>query len=271
VSIVTISRGSFSGGKMIAECVARNLQYRCVDRDVIVERAAAHGASAAELYEALMKPPAFVERFTHKRYLYLTLFQAALAEEVQGGGVVYHGNAGHLMLRGVLPVFRVRIVAPLEFRIHMCESRLKLGREDALRYINEVDQGRKRWTRYLYGVDWTDPCLYDMVLNLETMCVNEACEVITFTVKGQRCFKFESSCQASINNFVLATRVKAALALHPDTSSLEVETEADAGKVWVRGKLNHRGQLEQVRSVAAQVPGVSEMNLEALNERYLTT
>ncbi len=39
MSIVTISRGSFSSGEALAECLAGKLGYRCVDRDVIVEKA----------------------------------------------------------------------------------------------------------------------------------------------------------------------------------------------------------------------------------------
>ena len=82
MSVITISRGSFSGGKTLAECLSKSLGYRCVDREVIVERAAAHGVSQDELRDAIEKPPTFLERFQHKKYLYLVLMQAALAEEV---------------------------------------------------------------------------------------------------------------------------------------------------------------------------------------------
>ncbi|MCL5746360.1 MAG: cytidylate kinase-like family protein, partial [Acidobacteria bacterium] len=70
MSVITVSRGSFSGGKAIAEDVAEQLGYRCIDRDAVVERAAASGAPVGELVEALEKPPALLDRFTHKRYLY---------------------------------------------------------------------------------------------------------------------------------------------------------------------------------------------------------
>src|SRR5579872_2621619 len=98
MSIITISRGPFSGGEMLAENVSRELGFRCVDREVIVERAAAHGVSQEELRDALQKPPTFIERIQHKKYLYLVLIQAALVEEVRTGKTVYHGNAGHLLL-----------------------------------------------------------------------------------------------------------------------------------------------------------------------------
>ena len=178
MSVITISRGSFSGGKTLAECLAVKLGYRCIGRETIVERAAASGVSHEELLAALLKPPGFLERFKHKRYQYLTLFQAALAEEVRNGNVVYHGNAGHLMLKGAAPVLRIRIIAPIEMRLAMVQERLKLTGNEALDYIQKMDEGRKKWTQYLYGVDWEDPALYDLVVNLEHMDIEEACEVI---------------------------------------------------------------------------------------------
>ena len=37
MSMITISRGSFSSGKILAEFLARRLGSRCIDRDIIVE------------------------------------------------------------------------------------------------------------------------------------------------------------------------------------------------------------------------------------------
>ena len=55
MSVVTISRGSFSGGKILAECLSRKLGYRCIDRDVIVEQAAAYGVSQDDIRHSLEK------------------------------------------------------------------------------------------------------------------------------------------------------------------------------------------------------------------------
>lgn len=264
MSVITVSRGTFSGGKSLAECLAGQLGYRCIDRDVIVERAAASGVSQEELRNALEKPPTLLERFQHRKYLYLTLIQAALTEEVRTGRVVYHGNAGHLLLKGGGPVFRLRIIAPLEFRIGMCQQRLKLNRNEAVAYIQRMDQDRRKWTHYLYGVDWGDPALYDLVINLEHVTIDDTCEMVATYIRGQSCFEFGPECQASMDNLALASRVKAQLALSPPTSDLEVEVVAEAGRVWLRGKLNRAEQLEEVQRVARAVPGVSELNLDAL-------
>jgi cytidylate kinase len=261
MSVITISRGSFSGGKCLAECLAKKLGFRCVDRDVIVERAAAYGVSQEELIDALQKPPTLLERFQHRKYIYLALIQAALTEEVRTGRAVYHGNAGHLLLRSGPHILRVRIIAPVEFRLAMARDRLKLSRDEALSYIQRVDQERRKWTHYLYGVDWGDSALYDMVLNLEHMGIDDACEVVASMVR-QPCFEFSPECQASMDDLALASRIRADLAINSSTSHLEVEVESRRGAVQIHGRLRDPNEMEEIRRIAEAAPGVVRVNLD---------
>jgi cytidylate kinase len=263
VSVITISRGSFSGGKALAKCLAESLGFRCVDRDVIVERAAARGVSQEELMDALLKPPTLIERLQHRKYVYLALIQAALAEEVRTGKVVYHGNAGHLLLKGGAHVLRVRIIAPLEFRVALIEERLKYSRPEALAYIEKTDQDRKKWTHYLYGVDWGDPVLYDVVLNLEQISISQACEIVA-AMAGQRCFEFTPECQMCMDDLALASRIRADIAINPSTAHLEVQVESRKGIVRIRGKLSAPSDLEEIRRIALSAPRLAELDLAGL-------
>ena len=263
MSIITISRGSFSGGKRLAECLAHELGYRCVDREIIVERAAADGVSQEELRDALQKPPTFLERLRHKKYLYLVLIQAALIEEVRTGRAVYHGNAGHLLLKGGPHILRVRIIAPLELRVQMAQDRLKLSRSEALDYIARMDQDRRKWTQYLYGVDWGDASNYDIVLNLEFMSIAEACQAVS-TLARQRCFEFSPCCQSAMDDLALGSQVRAALALNDATSHLEVEVFAKEHSVRIVGSVSNMREVDDLRHVAAAVPGVEKVDLDTL-------
>jgi cytidylate kinase len=264
MSVITISRGSFSGGKMLAECLARKLGYRSVDRDVIVERAAAWGVSQQDLRQALETPPGMLDRFIkHKRYMYLALIQAALAEEVRTGKAIYHGLAGHLLLKGGPHILRTRIIAPMEFRIHMLRERMKFNRNEAVAYIEKVDEDRRKWTHFLYGVEWGDPSLYDLVINLEYLSVEQACNMIC-SVTLERCFEFSPECQQKMNDVALASRVRANLAMDPSTSDIEVEATAEQGAVWIAGRLSSVDQVKEVERIAAAVPGVTALHLDDL-------
>lgn len=248
---------------MLAECLAARLGYRCIDRDVIVERAAAHGASQDELRDALEKPPGFLERFSHRRYKYLALMQAALTEEVRTGKVIYHGLAGHLLLGGGLHTLRTRIIAPMDFRIRMVHERLNYTRSEAAAYILKMDEQRRRWTSFLYGVDWGDPSLYDLVLNLEHMTMETGCHIISAAVR-RRCFELTPACRQGLDDLALASKVKATLATTSSTEGLEVEVTAAEGVVEVKGKLSSPEQLLEVERIAGAVPGVVALNLDRL-------
>lgn len=261
MAVITISRGSFSGGKMLAECLADTLGYRCIDRDVIVEKAAAYGVTQEELRDTLDKPPSFLDRFKHRKYIYLTLIQSALMEEVRGGNAIYHGNAGHFLLRGVSHVLRARIIAPMEFRQAMVQDRLKLGPSEALAYIQKMDQDRSKWTQYLYGVSCGEPDQYDLVLNLERMDIREACCVIASTAK-QRCFEETPESQAAMEDLALASRVRASLISDPRTSQVEVDISARAGGVTLKGMAYTPEQIKEIRDLVWKIPGVSQIQAE---------
>ncbi|HUX27621.1 MAG TPA: cytidylate kinase family protein, partial [Terracidiphilus sp.] len=239
------------------------LGYRCIDRDVIVERAASHGVSQEELRDALEKPPGFLDRFSHKRYKYLALIQASLTEEVRTGKVIYHGLAGHLLLGGGRHILRTRIIAPMDFRIRMVHDRLNYTKSEAIAYIQKMDEQRRKWVSYLYGVDWGDPSLYDLVLNLDHMTLETACHIISAAVR-QRCFELTPACRRALEDLALASKVRAELAIASSTEGLELEATADNGVVTLKGKLASVDQLAEVRRIATEIPGLVDLNLDGL-------
>ncbi len=104
--------------------------------------------------------------------------RAALAEHARDGNLVYHGLAGGLLLRSLPGVLRVRLIAPLDFRIHALMETHGMDRHSAEAYIQDVDDARARWVKDVYGQDISDSNLYDMVLNLASFTIPEACQVV---------------------------------------------------------------------------------------------
>jgi cytidylate kinase len=263
VAIITISRGSFSGGKMLAETLARRLGYRYIDRNQVIRKAAEWGVSQDDLRTAIEKPPSFLGQSQHTKYIYLAFIQAALAEDVRQGDAIYHGLAGHLLLGKGLRVLRTRIIAPMEFRIDQVQQRMNLQRKEAIEYIETVDADRRKWTRFLYGVDWADASLYDLVLNLEQISVQEACEAIC-ALANSKSFQPTSETQAAIEDLALASCVKANLAMNPATCDLQFEVAASNGLVSVKGDIDTPGQVKKIRDFVETIPGVRKLNLEEL-------
>jgi hypothetical protein len=264
MSIITISRGSFGGGVMLAERLGAALGYGCLSREAVAEKAVAPGVSQEQLLDALSKPPGFLERFRHERYQFIALFQAALGEEVKGGKVVYHCNAGHLMLQGVSPLLKVRVIAPLEKRVAMVRERRKMSASEAEGYIRKVDADRSKWTRFLYGVDWEDSALYDVVVNLGVMDVPEACDIVAAAAR-QKCFEFAGDWQTQLADLAIGSRVRANLAINPATSHLEFEVTSRQGRVSILGRATTGDELGEIKRVAQEVPGVVALDLDEVS------
>jgi len=78
--ILTVSEERFSGGREFAETLAKRLNLRLIDSNLLIERAAAWGADPEKLRAALDNPPNLLDRFTHHCRIQVCLLQAALAE-----------------------------------------------------------------------------------------------------------------------------------------------------------------------------------------------
>ena len=178
MSIVTISRGSYSRGKEVAEKVAQKLGYECISRDILLEASEQFNTPEIKLIRAIHDAPSILDRFTQGKERYVAYIRAALLRHVQKNNTVYHGLAGHFFLQGVPHVLKVRIIADLEDRVKEEMKRENISAEEALHTLKKDDDERRKWSIILYGVDPQDPNLYDMVLHIKTMRVDDAVSTI---------------------------------------------------------------------------------------------
>ena len=258
MAIVTISRGTFSGGKAVAETLAQRLGCPCVSREIILDAAKQYGISEQKLTAAIKEPPSFWQQVPEKRIAYLSFVTAALLARAKQGNLVYHGHAGHLLLSGISHTIRARVVADMEFRIKAAMEQRDLTREEAIVAIEKVDKERVKWTRFLYGVEWQDPSLYDVVLNLEHVTVSGAAETLARMTELPD-FKPSAASQKAFDNLLLSSRVWAELTRSEQTRGASVRVQADNGKVTISGSASTERALEAISKIAMRVEDVREV------------
>jgi len=263
-----------SGGEELARCVAEKLGWPAISREVIVETASQYGVSEQLLVQQLQKSPGIIDKLAGERRIYLAAIQTTLAERALKGDFVYHGHAGHFLLKGLPGVLKVRIIAPLEYRIRKLKEKENLSPQKARDYIKNIDKQRTDWTRFLYGEDWTDSSLYDLVINIQDVTIATACEIVAHAV-GQPEFRKGPEHKRSKVNFYLACLVKSKLALDKKTTGMDLDVTAVDGEVSISGKFYTSGPFPRgmqrsktdIVDVVQAVPGVKGMNidLEALS------
>lgn len=263
MAIVTIRRGTKSGGEALAECLAKRLGYPTLGREVAQQAAAELGVPPEDLGAMLEDRPGRFEGVSVLRNVYVGAVQAALADAAAEGNLVYHGLAGGLLLRDAPGVLRVHLIAPMEMRVRSLMDSHGMREADAESYIRDLDDSRARWVSFYFGVDLNDPGLYDMVLNLESFFIPEACEVIAAAAERPE-FEFTAERKAEFDDFRLSTRVRVALLDDLGVQSLELKPKAQRGRVVVHGQapvMNRDEVGDRIVEIARSVPGVDDVEL----------
>lgn len=228
MAIITLSRGSFSHGKDIAERVAAKLGYECISREILVEASRFFEVSEMRLTKTIQNAPNVLERITRGREKYLNYIQAALLEHVRKDNVVYHGHAGHFFLPRISHAIKVRIIADMSERAAYLRKEKPMSEAEAMAYLANEDKERARWTRYLFDREITDPALYDIVINIGVLNIDDACDIICTMAESDRFTATPESTRA-INDLAISSHIRAAL-----QEICEAEVTSDGGRVNVR-------------------------------------
>jgi cytidylate kinase len=207
--IITISRGSYSRGKEVAEKLAQKLGYECISRDILLEASEQFNIPEIKLIRAIHDAPSILERFTRGKERYVAYLRSTLLKYVQKDNVVYHGLAGHYFLQGIPHVIKVRIMADLEDRVLEEMRREKISAEEARHILKKDDDERRRWGIQIYGVDTWDPKLYDMVLHIKSLTVDDAVDLIGKAAQLPR-FQATPESQRLLDDMVRAAGAEAA-------------------------------------------------------------
>jgi cytidylate kinase len=255
-----------SGGMAFAECLAKTLGYPSLAREVLVQAAGKLGVSEEKLRGKIERSARFWERMTSDRRIYVIALQSALADACVDGNLVYHGHAGHLLLKDLPNVLRVRLIAPIPARIREVMDRQGLNYGAAMDYIRLVDQERVRWTKFVYGLDWRDPKNYDIVINLGNIAIGTACAMVAAIVKLPA-YATTEEVKKRLRDYALACKIRVALAANSKWRAINFNVRADSGKVEVFGEVATSGVLirqsgpseEEIRSIAKAVEGVKEV------------
>jgi cytidylate kinase len=262
MAIITISRGSYSKGKDVAEKVAQRLGYDCIAREVLMEASEHFNIPEIKLVRALHDAPSVLERFSYGKERYLAFIESTFLDHVQKDNVVYHGLAGHFFLKGVNHVLKVRILADLEDRIRLEMEREKISRDEALHVLKKDDHERRQWALRLFGVDTWDPSLYDLVIHIRKITVDDAVDIICQTIRLED-FRTTEESQRILDDLVLASKVKAELI---DTCP-NVKVTASEGVVYVATQASPtvaQSLAEELRPLAEKVPRVKEVRIDVM-------
>lgn len=257
MSIITISRGIFSGGLAIAANLAEQLHYPCIGREDLYRTVKKFGLPDVFLRSIYDGDASFMQS-PGNRTAILNMFRAALLKCAQDVNLIYHGAVGHLLLSSIPNILRVRIIANIDLRINMAMKLRNINHNQAFAIIKKDDQECDFAARNLYNVDWQDPSLYDITLNLNNISIENAVSLLIH-MSRQNNFIPSSSSHREYEDLYLGCLVWAELFKNPETCNANIMVTANDGYIAVHGHASSEEIVQKIPIVAKNIEGVKEV------------
>lgn len=258
MQIVCISRGSQSQGEKFAKILAEKLGYECLSREELLEEATKRRIPVGKLETSIIKPHIFTEKLAHELEHYKALATSLLCEKALKGSVVYHGRTGHLLLPGINHILKIRAISEIENRVEYVMEKLQLPWNKAKRYLEQVDEDRRRWVKTFYNIDWDVCTLYDIIINLSYTNINNAASVICNMAQLPE-FQATPASTNRLKDLYLASRSKLALFSDRRTSHLGIGIKANNGILNVNYPHQLADKIEIINEILRDVEGAREI------------
>ncbi|MGD8991033.1 MAG: cytidylate kinase-like family protein [Desulfobacterales bacterium] len=190
IPVITVSMEPGSGGSLIAQEVAKQLEFDYFHRGIIegIAKSANIRASVIDTLEKerLSGIEDFIASLYKNQYLYPGIYMQHLLKVINT--IADHGRAV-IVGRGanfILPSeqrFSVRVIAPLQIRIQNVVRAHGVKEEDARQRIIRREARRAAFVKRSYDADIADPEHYDLTLNTGRMPIEFAAEAVVAAVK----------------------------------------------------------------------------------------
>jgi cytidylate kinase len=260
MAIITISRGTFSGGKELAETVASKLGYKCISREEVIKGLDYFGIPEKILTNVLQKAPPFWDRYKETKRHYLTLIKFGILEEAVKNNIVYHGYAAHILLREHYWTLRVKLMGNMAYRIEQAMTKQNLDRDAAIQYIYDIDESRKKWINFLHGIDWDLSTIFDIVLNIQIMDIDGAVDAVV-TLANKEPFRPSEISDRILRKMHLVSKAEVALLNEKETRSLNIDMSCiEEGILELKGSLKTKKLRSLILGVVGRVDGVVDIN-----------
>lgn len=254
--VLTIFNGLFCHADAVVRDVMDSTGHRLItDDDIIARVVEQFDMPENKIRRAFSAKTSVFNKFTREKEYSIACLRLALAQLLDNTPAIVHGFGGLLIPRTVSHGLRVCLIAELPYRIQQAASEEGLSEKDALKQIRSDDTNRAAWTETLFAVP--DPWhkdLYDMVLPMNKTLVPQASALIEENLVKEAVRRTADS-NAAEKDFLLAASVEVELA--KAGHDVSVQAEAGAVTLTINKQVLMLARLEEeLRSIAAQVPGV---------------
>lgn len=187
---LAISRDTGAGASELGQRLGQRLGWEVLNKEML-ERMADRYHLDKSMVEVVDEAPAswmleVFGKWISQRVVTQSEFISRLGKVVmtaaREGSTIFVGRGAQYFLpreRGLA----VQLIAPLKMRLERVMRREGLDADAARRYLQQKDRERREFVRRNFGCEVTDQRLYDLVVNLEHLAMDDAVDFIASVVE----------------------------------------------------------------------------------------
>lgn len=187
MKFITISRQAGSMGDDIAKLLAIKCGMTHITRDYVLKNWFPEIADRHELH-MLSESPGFFLRKSSAGLTFQDFLEKKLSEVVKDSPAVISGLGAQIIFRNHPDALHIKIIGSLERRIERLAGSVNLTESDAQKIIENTDRRHRRYIQMIYGRDWSDPDLYQLTINTDTLSPGECTELLSVFLENRESF-----------------------------------------------------------------------------------
>lgn len=262
MSLVTISGGMGSGAEKVAELVARMAKLELFDDKRLYDEAIRMGIRAEDSKGLDEKVPGFFDSLRYNPELYLDTLESVVFEVSRTGKGVIVGHGSQALLRDFGCAMHVLVHASEAYRIQQLTEKHHLSKKAAEKMIQKKDNEKRGFFRFAFHMEWSDPSLYDLVINTEKLGIGGAAKLVLEALLSDGIKECSLRALETMERMSLMKKVQASLLKeHFSYTQFHVEVP-EQGVVQISGYTATEEDKRQMVKVARRVQGVSKVRDE---------
>jgi cytidylate kinase len=189
IPVITVALEPGSGGSIMAQKIAERLDFSYFNREIVEEisKSAEIRSTVVNTLEKerLSGVKDFISSLIEDQYIHPDTYLKHLLEVIstigEHGSAVIVGRGANFILPAE-EIFSVRVIAPLDIRIHNVALEYRVTTEEAKRRVIRRESRRKAFVRHSFNADIANPIHYNMTINTAKMKIAAAVEAVIAAV-----------------------------------------------------------------------------------------
>ncbi|MDR1127449.1 MAG: cytidylate kinase-like family protein [Treponema sp.] len=252
MAIIVISRELAALGDETAGELAKVLNYKLVDRNILEKKIKTFGVEDKNFKKYDECKPGFWASLSQDRDNYLHYLKTALLSEVGEESVVVVGRGASAIFKNVPGVLSIFLVAPLEIRIERVKSYFHCDEKKAKQIIEKSDHDRSGFYHYFFDTEWRNPENYLLTINTGHLHPSVCAEIIKRLRDYFITEETEEKQVIRIKELTLAHRIKHHILYNKELPVHFLEVFVSENKIILYGVANSQILVDATVAAAAE-------------------